>query len=206
MTLPKSCKMPDLSKLDSLIPALFTAVMGFRGEKLTDNEKAYVRIFAHATQKAINDYETARDFLDAQVISIHLSKRRKVPGKVWYTMFGFECHIENCINATRRLYHILDAVKAEKKHGGKLSMDRQMRRILEAQSKEIIDVRDGIEHIDDIIQKSEPTGSILLSISDDEEGIELAGYSVRFVDLALVLTRFHELARQWLDDFCRKAT
>lgn len=203
--LPKSSKMPDLSKLDSLIPALFTAVMGFRGEKLINNEKVYVRIFAHTTQKAINDYETARDYLVAQVISIQLSKRRKDPEKMLYTMFGFECHIENCINATRRLYHIFDAVKAERKHGGKLSLDRQMRRILEAQSKEIIDVRNGVEHIDDIIQKSELAGSIVLSISDDQEGIELAGYSVRFVDLALVLTRFHELARQWLHDFCRKA-
>lgn len=204
--LPKSCKMPDLSKLDSLIPGLFTAVMGFRGEKLTDNERVYVRIFARTTQKAINDYETARDFLDAQVKLIQLSMRGKDTGRVWCLMFGFDCHIENCINATRRLYHIFDAVKAEKKHGGKLSLDRQMRRILESQSKEIIDVRDGVEHIDDIIQKSETTGSIVLSISDDEKGIELAGYSVRFVDLALILTRFHELAMQWLDDFCRKST
>jgi hypothetical protein len=198
--------MPDLSKLDSLITALFTAVMGFRGEKLTDNERSYVRIFAHTTQKAINDYEIAREFLVAQVMSIQLSKIRKESGKLWYMMFGFECYIENCINATRRLYHILDAVKAEKKCGGKLSLDRQMRRNLEAQSKEIIDVRDGVEHIDDIIQKSEVTGSIVLSISDDEEGIELAGYYVRFVDLALVLNRFHELARKWLQDFCKKAT
>jgi len=198
--------MPDLSKLDSLIPSLFTAVVGFRGEKLTDNEKVYVRIFARTAQKAINDYEIARDFLVAQVTAIQLSKRRKDSGKVLYTMFGFECQIENCINATRRLYHILDAVKAEKKNGGKLSLDRQMRKILESQSKEIIDVRDGVEHIDGIIQKSKPTGSIFLSISDDEEGIELAGYSVRFIDLALVLTRFHELARQWLDDFCMKAS
>jgi hypothetical protein len=139
-------------------------------------------------------------------MSIQLSKRRKEQGKLWYMMFGSECHIENCINATRRLYHILDAVKTEKKCGGKLSLNRQMRKILEAQSKEIIDVRDGVEHIDDIIQKSEVTGPIVLSISDDEEGIELAGYYVRFVDLALVLNRFHELAKQWLDDFCREAT
>ena len=37
--------MPDLSNLDSLIPGLFNAVMNYKGEQLTKNEKCYVRLF-----------------------------------------------------------------------------------------------------------------------------------------------------------------
>lgn len=206
MALPKSCKMPDLSHLDSLIPGLFTAVMGFKGEQLTKNERVYVRIFVRLTQKAINEYLEARDFLLAQVSEIRRSQRQNALGKVQIFMFGFDSKIENCINATRRLYHLFDAVKAEQKQGGKLSLDRQTRKILVAQSREIVEVRDGVEHIDEKIQKSETTGSIMLSISDDDEGVELAGYSVRFIDLALVLRHFHKLADKWLDDFCKKST
>ena len=120
-------------------------------------------------------------------------------------MDGFDSCMENCINAMRRLYHILDAVKAEGKHGGKLSLDRGLRNLLESQSREIIDVRNGIEHIDKKIQKVEPTDTIMLSLSENNEGVELAGYSVRFIDLALVLRHFHTLALQWLDDFCKKS-
>jgi len=53
--LPKSCKMPSLSHLDPLILGLFTAVSGCRGKQLTENEKAYVRVFVRLTQKALTE-------------------------------------------------------------------------------------------------------------------------------------------------------
>lgn len=206
MALPKSCKMPDLSKLDSLIPGLFNAVMNYKGEQLTKNEKCYVRLFVRVTQKAINEYETARDYLSAQLAAIRMSKRIQTPGKVLFLMDGFDSCMENCINATRRLYHILDAVKAERKHGGKLSLNRDIRKLLESQSREIVNVRNGVEHINEKIQKVEPTDTFMLSLSENDVGVELAGDSVRFIDLALVLRHFHRLALQWLEDYCKKPT
>ena len=63
-----------------------------------------------------------------------------------------------------------------------------------------------LEHLDEKIQKNEPMDTIMLSISEDDESVELAGSSVRFIDLALVLGYFHTLAQQWLYDFRKKPT
>jgi hypothetical protein len=189
--------MPDLSHLETLIPNLMTAVMAFEGKNLTKKERLYVRIFVRLIQKAINEYKLTRECVIDQVEDM---KR----GGEHLFIFGIINHMEDCINATRRLFALLKSVKGER--GGGLRIDRQLRKRIEKPLNDVKIIRHFVEHIDEKIQKGETTGPVMLDISDDDERIEIAGYSMRFEDLARLLERFHELAKQWLDDFCREAT
>jgi len=203
MMLPKSNKMPDLSHLDPLISGFLTAIIGFRGDQLTQKERLYIRVFVRLANKALTEYSVARNLVEAEINEMtRSSEEMERDGRQLYFL-GIVDHMENCINATRRLFHFLDVIKSEKRHGGKLRLDRLIRRMIEAQSRDIVNIRDCIEHLDEQIQKSEKFGPIMLSFSDDDESIEIADSTIRFVDLALVLKYFHKLSLQWLDDFCK---
>lgn len=194
--------MPDLSYLNPLIPGLMTAVMGFNGELLTDKERKYVRVFVRLTEKAIDEYKATREYVIAQVEEKQRSaEEMQREGRKLYIL-NIVNHAENCLNAARRLFYLLDSVKSE---SGGLSIDRSLRKRIETHSKKIKNIRGAVEHVEKEIQRGETADPVMLMLSDDDESIVIAGYSLRFEDLARLLERFHELARQWLGDFCRKA-
>ena len=197
--LPKSCKMPDLSHLDPLMPGLITAVVGFIGKSLTKKERDYVRIFVHYTERAVTEYNAARQCVIEELEELQRSaEQMEKEGRQLY-MLSFVDHMEYCINTTRRLFRVLESAKREP--NGKLRIDRSLRRRIETHLDTVRDVRDFVEHIDEKIQHGETAGPVMLKLSDDDEGIEIVEYSLKFVDLARLLERFHELSIQWLADF-----
>lgn len=201
--LPKSCRMKDLSHLDSLIPGLMTAVLGFNGELLTEKERSYVRVFVRLVEKAINEYKVARECVIAQVEEMQRSSEEmERDGRELYIL-DFVNQMENCIHTTRRLFGLFESVKREHRNG--LRIDRLLRRRIEKLLDDIKNIRDFVEHIDEKIQKGETTGPVMLTISDNDESVEIAGYLFRFEDLARLLERYHKIAFKWLDDFCKKS-
>ena len=193
--------MPDLSHLETLIPYLMTSLMTAGGEKLTEKERLYVRVFVRLAEKAINDYKTTRKYVIAEVEEMQRSTKEMMrEGRQLY-VFGFINHVENCLNAVRRLFSLLDSVKSE---SGGLSIDRSLRRRIETHYEKVKNIRVAVEHIESKIQEGETTGPVMLTISDDDESVEIAGHSLRFEDLARVLEHFHRMSWQWLDDFCKK--
>lgn len=202
--LPKSCKMPDLSHLDPLIPGLVTALMGFKGETLTEKERGYVRVFALLAEKAITEYSATRECVVAELEEMQRSAEEMArEGRKLYFL-DFDSHMKECLKVTRRLFSTLEFAKRVRDGG--LTIDRQLTKRIKRHEKAVSKIRDFDEHIDEKIKNRKTTVPVMLMLSDDDKGVEIAEHSLKFVDLAWLLERFHELARQWLDDFCRKAT
>lgn len=193
--IPNTNQMPDLSDLYSILPSLSTATLCFDGTNLTKKEKLYVRLFVRLTNKAIVEYCTTRKALDILVGNTITSDRL-------VGMMPFIDHMENCLNATRRLFNLLYAAKKE---CGGLKINRLARRNLGSHSGRIKDIRDAIEHLDEKIQKGERI-SVNIWFTPDETGVELAGQTLSFSNLSQIMRSFHAMSIQWLDDFCEQAT
>jgi len=199
---PKSCRMPDISKLETLFPGFMTAIMATEGKMLSPRERLYIRNFVRLVEKAVNEYKKARECIIAQVNETQCNVDVvKCPVHVitLYT-FGIIDHLENCINAIRRLFKLLDSVKS--KRGG-LSIDRNLRKRIESHKTEIIDIRVAIEHIDEKIREGVGTKPVMIALTDDDEGIQITKYNLKFEDLARLIGYFHKLALQWLDYYCK---
>jgi len=199
---PKSCRMPDISQLETLFPGFMTAMFVTEGKMLTPKERLYIRIFVRLVEKAINEYKKARECIISQVNETQCEVEVvKYPVHVirLYT-FGIIDHLENCINAIRRLFKLLDSVKRER---GGLNIERTLRKRIESHNKEINDIRCVVEHIEGEIQKDAGTKPVMLALTADDEGIQITKYNLKFEDLARLLAHFHKLALQWLDDYCK---
>jgi hypothetical protein len=188
--LPKTCEMPDLSGLESIIPGLMTSLLGFRGHRLTEKEKKYYRVFLRLVNKAHKNYQEARE-----AIITYLHNREYV----LIIPFDFVDYIENCLNAVRRLYGVLENVKREKRGG--LTTDRTQFKIINQYFEETKKIRDVIEHLDEFIQKDILEGPIILTISEDDKHVGIGEHSIGFDELAKVILMFYEIGRAWQEDF-----
>ena len=206
MYLPKNCKMSELSDLYSLMPILGAAVMVFRGVHLTKKEQSYLRLFTRLIDKAIYEYSIARDAVIAGAKELE-GKLKKLPSNLHPLIIGdrplfifeFIDHMETCLNTIRRLYGLKDAIDNER--GGLKQMERLKRRFVEAHFDELTKIRGIIQHMDDRIQQGESKGPVMLTVSENDEEVEISDRSIRFTDIEGVLRRFHEIAKKWLHDF-----
>jgi len=201
MALPKSCRMPDLSHLETLLPNLFTAVLGAEGKFLTKRERCIVRVFATLTEKARISYYRARELLLAEIEEMKRTSEEIQKNGRYFYFVDFDYHMENCLNAVRRLYWLLDFVKGE--HGG-IRINRTLKRRINAHRDKIANIRGAVEHLEKEIRKKDDVSPIMLMVSEDDKSVIIAGYSLEFENLAQLLTDFHTMAKQWLDDFCRE--
>lgn len=193
--------MPSLSELPKLTPTLAASLSGFGGTELTEKERICLRAFIRLIDKSTIEYGEARDAVLAQVQEVSRSEEQnRQEGRVFY-MCGFSNHIENCLNATRRLYRLLDAVKSQK---GGLTIDRTTRGVIASQFQGVKGLRDALEHLDDAIQNGEVTA--MLTVSDDDQAVLMSGVSLRFTDLANLLNRFHKVGSAWLVQFRQEPT
>ncbi len=186
---PKTCEMPDLSVLDSrLARFLITAVLaGDPG--LSPKEGLYRRNFVRLVDQAVKEYEDARIAL---IELIGISGNEFLTGG-WELFFRFVRHLENCINATNRAIRTMERIKSEP---GSLAVPKIARRLIKSISDDIRELRDAIEHMDEIIQKDGLTGEqpVMLGIGEPGDRLILARYYVRFADLATTLRKLNEVA------------
>jgi hypothetical protein len=193
MGTPKECKMPDLSGLDFPLigPLLIQLLMGEPG--LSQNARLYRRNFVRLVDKALREYHEAREAIIAQIAEAKRpAKEMAKHGRQIFT-FQFTDHIETCINAISRLFKLLERIKAEKEAP---AFPRELRRLIETKSESIADVRDAVEHIDERIQNGmiAPGKPIMLAVTENDDGVMIANYEIKFEELAMVLKKMHEIA------------
>ena len=163
-------------------------------EKLPPKTRLYRRNFVRLIDKAVLEYVEAREALFAQVEEPNRPAAELQKGRILY-ICTIANHLENCLNAVRRLLNHLDKLKSDK---GGIEIDRTTRNIIESASTSFIDIRDTVEHLDERIQKDElgPDQSIMLSITDDQRGAEIAGTTISFAELERIIRRLHEVGKR----------
>lgn len=192
MALPLECEMPDLSGLDSLMNRLIIqALIGEPG--LSKKTRLYRRNFVRLVEKALREYHEARKLILAQIAEMNRPSKEMIRDGRSIYLFRFPDHIETCINAVRRLYKLLERIKAEKESP---ELPKELRRLVETMEVTIVDVRDAIEHIDEMIQKDEiaPNRPIMAAGSENWDAVVVANEEIKFEDLAMVLRKMHEIA------------
>lgn len=194
MAIPSKCKMPDLSSLDSPLMNRLIVQLLVGEHGLSRKVRLYRRNFVRLIDKALREYHNAREAILAQVAEANRPTKEMIEDGRGIYIIGFTDHIENCINAVRRLYGLLDRIKSEKESPG---LPRELRRLVETQSKSMIDIRDAVEHLDERIQKDEvaPGRPIMLAVNKIEDGVVVADYEIKFRELALVLEKMNEIAQ-----------
>ena len=193
MGIPKECKMPDLSGLDTLINRLLVQVMiGDPG--VSKKAALYRRNFVRLVDKALNEYHEAREAILAQIAEAKRpAKEMEKHGRQIF-IFEFTDHIETCINAVARLFKLLERIKSEKQSP---AWPRELRRLLETKSESIENARNAVEHIDERIQRGEiaPGKPVMMSVSEKDDAVVVSSHEIRFEELAMVLEKMHEVAQ-----------
>lgn len=193
MAIPSECKMPDLSGLDSpFIGRLFVQLLvGDRG--LSRKAGLYRRNFIRLVDKALSEYDEAREIILAQIAeSNRPPEEMSKDGRRLY-MVAFTDYIEDCINAVRRLYMLIERFKSEKESP---VLPRELRKLVETKMKSIVDIRHAVEHMDERIQNGEIAlgRPIMLTINKNGDGVIVSNYEIKFEELAMVLRTMHEIA------------
>jgi hypothetical protein len=190
--LPSECRMPDLSGLDFLMNRLMVqALIGEPG--LSQKTRLYRRNFVRLVDKALREYGEAREAILAQIAEMNRSPQEMMKDGRSIYLFAFTDHIETCINATRRLYGLLPKIYSERQSP---FLPRELRKLLETMQAAIVDIRNAIEHIDDMIQKDEIAHNrpIMATGSKNWDAVVVAKEEIEFEDLAMVLSKMHEIA------------
>lgn len=188
---PPECKMPDLSDLDTLTNRLIVqSLIGEAG--INRKVSLYRRNFVRLVDKALLEYAQAREVILDQIAEANRPTEEMLRNGRYFNIFGFTNHIENCINAIRRIYKLLERIKTEKESP---TIPREIRRLVESKSESIGVLRNVVEHIDEIIIKDElaPNKPIMLAITKNSEGITISHYDIKFTDLAILLKNIHEI-------------
>jgi hypothetical protein len=189
--IPEACHMPDLSTLPRLMPAtMLHALIG--DPDITHKVGLHRRNLTRLIDKAIREYQLARASILAQIEeSQRPAEVMEREGRFLFIL-GFTDHLETCLNAVHRVLNILDRLKREKLP---TPLSRELRRAIEAHTRELGKIRNLIEHIDERIQRDEiAAGSpIMLGLADSEDGAVIGDLTITFTDLAAALRKLHEV-------------
>ncbi len=197
MPFPPECKMPDLSHLEKLSNRLVVQLLiGEPG--ITKKVSLYRRNFIRLIEKALLEYEQARQVILDQIAEANRPAKEMEKTGRYIDLFGFTNHIEDCINAIRRIYKLLERIKAEKVSP---SIPREIRRLVESKNDNIAELRNQVEHIDDIILNDElaPNKPMMLAITKNGDGVMISYYEIKFTDLAIILKNMREIGEYILE-------
>jgi hypothetical protein len=193
MALPSECKMPDLSDLDSPLVGRLLVQLLVGERDLSPKTRLYRRNFIRLVDKALREYHEARELILAQIAEMNRSAEEMSRDGRLLFIIRFPDHIETCINAVRRLYKLLGRIKAEKESP---RLPREVRRQAETIERPVVDIRDAIEHIDDVIRDDElaPGKPVMATVSENGDAVVVSNYQLKFEELATVLRKMHEIA------------
>jgi len=184
---PGLCDMPDLSDLIDAGQLMAGIVLHtFTGPRgATEREASYRKNLARLVDKAVREYQEAREACEQLVFS------RGVRDAVIFCD-----HMENCINAVHRAIRLLDRIKQANNIGRNLN--RTLKRKIAAGSRFIENIRDTFEHIDERIQRDQiPAGELIMIglAGATNDRIRVAGEELRLDDLAQTIRTLRELGR-----------
>ena len=188
--IPTSCELPDIS---NECPALTPAAMlrfGFLGTGLGDKSAMVLRTAVRLTDKGVIEYRRARGVVLAQLAEATRSAEEMTKnGRVIY-MFDFIDHMENCINAIRRLLALLNTIKEDPTIPDNSPIKIALGHAL---CKEVFDFRNTIEHMEERIESGQLKDGqpVVLRLSDDSKSIEVGKHCISLNSLASLLVALH---------------
>ena len=177
------CKMPNLSGVDfPLINRLIVRLL-VPESGISRKAKLYRTSFVRLQDKAIREYRQAREAFLADIAD---------HGRQMH-FIEFTDHLENCINATSRLFRLLERIKSERESP---SFPKELRRFVETKSPSVEGVRNAVEHMDKEIRfdRVTPGKPIALTVNKNGDSVLASNCELSFQDLAKVLEKFNEIA------------
>jgi len=200
MKLPDNCYMPDISELAEhpLIPALTLSLMFSKGDQFSEKAALYLRNFIRLIDKSVTEYLKAREIILLQIEEKNRSSEEmQKKGRVLYIL-SFVDHAENCVNAIRRLLHLLGSIKNERMSP---SIPKIPRKLIEAHRNIIKNIRDTIKHLNEKIQNDEHSKGepVMLSLAEDEKSMVICKQNLRFCDLESVIRNFYDIGKYLIE-------
>lgn len=191
--IPTENKMPELyPELGRLQPQLLLAGAFVGNGTLSSNAALMRREVIRLMDKAIFEYSLARQAIIDQIAEGQRPYEELLKGRIIY-MFGFTDHMENCVNATRRLIALMQHLRGDRSAP---SQDRIKRRLINAHADPLIDIRDTLEHMGEMISKDEILDGhpVVIALGDDQATIQLGRHSLSFLSLSTILRALHSEA------------
>lgn len=186
MTWITSCSAPDLTHLaQQRLLANYFLHVAFHRHSVSDTPRirAWGHVLIVCVDKAVRSYCEGRQKLTDYIGSSNKSS-------LLVSGLG---DFETCINTTKRCLRLTDRLV---KGVEAPPIDRNQRRKVESIDKNITDIRDAIEHMDErIADLSEPSGEPqLLSVTKDGTALIIGSYRIEFERLATCLRELHSMA------------
>ena len=187
--------MPDLIAACPPLTPSAVIVTTFIGDgPLSRKAGLQRRTFARLVDKAVAEYTRAREALIAQIEEGKRPANEMArTGRLIY-VFAFVDHLENCLNASRRLLLSLDQLKKDRTVP---HLERVNRREVEVGGRGIVDVRNTLEHMAERIDRGDVQGGqpVVLCLTDDGRAVSLGDTSLRLDTLACVLQRLYSFGK-----------
>ena len=175
--------MPEIKKpkerpVVCFLPGVIIFGQGKLDKKFYLNRLNFVRL----AEKAVEDYEEARNLILKQTKTINFLDIWRITNK-----------LEDCILTVRRVFRVFERIK-NNKNG--FFVERIEKKLLKNYEKTVTDVRDLIEHIEkEIDRDSIPQDrTIALTPNKDASIIFIGRKEIRVEDLANIIERFYKLS------------
>ena len=193
--------MPALDNLDVLQPRLIAHLM-FGSYQTSGRSPLHLYRLRLITlvDRAVREYEKAREYLLLELKERQVSAdeiERRGGGQIMY-MFACDDHVETCINATHRALRFLERVNSEVRTP---VLARDARRLLEASTRELAEVRNCIEHMDEHIQSGRVHEGQPIGVKVDETNgtFTVTNLTLSLPELAVAIRQLHAAAVTLMD-------
>lgn len=196
---PTKCNMPSLyPELARLEPRLLLLSAFIGNGNLSRNAGLIRRNLVRLVDKAIFEYTLARQAVLDQIAESKRPYEEMIKGRVIY-MFGFTNHMENCLNAVRRVIGLLEVLRSDVSAP---AQDRITRRLVDAHAAPLIDIRDILEHMGSAVNEDEIQDghAVILSLGPDESSVCIGAHSLSFSSLATIIKAVHSEANRLLEE------
>ena len=181
---PSTAQMSSLDHLPSLRPSLVAATFIER-EDLSRTFASMRRVFVYQCDNIVADYRAAKKALAASTADTYSGG-----------FFAFNDHMEAVALRVRKCYRLFDKLKGLPE----VRLERIQKRLLEDGLKTILPIRDFVEHVDDRLHVDLEHGQpIMIRITADERGIEVARHTATFSALEAIIGRLHKVASALLE-------
>jgi hypothetical protein len=188
--IPTECKMPSLyPEIERLQPRLLLVSAFIGNGTLSQNASLMRRNVVRLVDKAVYEYTLARQAILDQIAESRRSHEEMVKGRIIY-MFVFTDHMENCLNSVRRALDLLQYLRSDISAP---AQDRISRRLIDAHSEPLVDIRNTLEHIGGAINGSEIDDQqfVVLGLGEDQASVCIGKYALAFSSLATIIKAVH---------------
>jgi hypothetical protein len=194
----KKCRMPDLSALlgggatsTFLIHRLLNA-----DERFPTPMASYRRNFVRLADKAVRDYSEVRNAVEAQINEAKRPATQIARQGRFIYVYLISDKLEDCIVTVRRLFRYFERIKSDP---SRFPIDRLFKRQVAALEKDVVDIRDLIEHLDEEIRSETVLSgqNTAAALDDDAATVVLAGAKLPASALARCIQHFHSFAKEF---------